>query len=268
MLKTTRTLLASAVLGATLFGAMQGASAAVTAAPGQIKIGMEITYPPFESYDGDKVVGSDPELAEALAKHLEVKADFVNTKFSGLILGLNAGHFDAVISGMYITPERTAQALAIPYAQTGAAIMVPADGTLRPEKPEDLCGLKVGLEQGTTWVSKFAELSKSYCEPNGKGAISVSEYPSAPEVTQALLSKNVQAQVEISGAARMIAERSKGRVVVSSKELIYKQTLGMYVKKGNQGLYDALKVALQKTKDSGEFAAILNKYALEDASAE
>lgn len=267
MLKTTRTLLAAGVLGATLLGTVQNA-AAVTATPGQLKVGMEITYPPFESYDGDKVVGSDPELAQALARHMDVEASFLNTKFSGLILGLNAGHFDAVISGMYITPERTAQAMAIPYAQTGAAIMVPAGSELKPEKPEDLCGLKVGLEQGTTWVTKFAELSKSYCEPNGKGAISVSEYPSAPEVTQALLSRHVQAQVEISGAAHMIAERSKGRVVVTSKELIYKQTLGMYVKKGNQALYDALKVAFQKTKDSGEFAAILKKYALEEAAAE
>lgn len=267
MLKTPRTLLAAAIVGAALLGTLQTASAALTATPGQFKVGMEITYPPFESYDGDKVVGSDPELAELLAKHMDLKASFVNTKFSGLILGLNAGHFDAVISGMYVTPERTAQALAIPYAQTGAAIMVPADSTERPAKPEDLCGKKIGLEKGTTWVPKFEELSKTYCVPNGKGAISVSEYPSAPEVTQALLSKNVQAQVEISGAAHMIAERSKGRVVVSSSELIYKQTLGMYVKKGNQELYDALKSAFQKTKDSGEFAALLKKYALEEAPA-
>ncbi|GBL55347.1 polar amino acid transport system substrate-binding protein [Pseudomonas citronellolis] len=267
-MKTTRTLLAAGALGAALLGTVHGACAAVTATPGQLKIGMEITYPPFESYDGDKVVGSDPELAAALARHMDLEPSYLNTKFSGLILGLNAGHFDAVISGMYITPERTAQAMAIPYAQTGAAIMVPAGSELKPEKPEDLCGLKVGLEQGTTWVAKFAELSKSYCEPNGKGAITVSEYPSAPEVTQALLSRHVQAQVEISGAAHMIAERSKGRVVVTSKELIYKQTLGMYVKKGNQALYDALKVAFQKTRDSGEFAAILQKYALEEAAAE
>lgn len=267
-MKTTRTLLAAGALGAALLGTVHGACAAVTATPGQLKIGMEITYPPFESYDGDKVVGSDPELAAALARHMDLEPSYLNTKFSGLILGLNAGHFDAVISGMYITPERTAQAMAIPYAQTGAAIMVPAGSELKPEKPEDLCGLKVGLEQGTTWVAKFAELSKNYCEPNGKGAITVSEYPSAPEVTQALLSRHVQAQVEISGAAHMIAERSKGRVVVTSKELIYKQTLGMYVKKGNQALYDALKVAFQKTKDSGEFAAILQKYALEEAAAE
>jgi polar amino acid transport system substrate-binding protein len=40
------------------------------------------------------------------------------------------------------------------------------------------------------------------------------------------------------------------------------------VKKGNQALYDALKVAFQKTRDSGEFAAIMQKYAMDESAAE
>lgn len=242
------------------------AAFASTATPGQLKVGMEITYPPFESYDADKnVVGSDPELSQALAKHLEAKAQFVDTKFPSLILGLNAGHYDAIISGMYITPERQTQAMTIPYAKTGAAIMVPSGSTLKPGTPEDLCGLKIGLEQGTTWVAQFQKLSTDYCVPKGKGAITVNEYPSAPEVTQALLSNNVQAQVEIAGAAKLIAEKTKGRVVVTSEHLIYAQTLGIFVKKGNDATYQALLKAFEETKKSGEYAAILSKYSLEAA---
>lgn len=132
--------------------------------------------------------------------------------------------------------------------------------------PEDLCGLKVGLEKGTTWVAQFNKLSAEYCVPNNKGAISVSEFPSAPEVTQALLSGNVQAQVEIDGAAGMIAERTKGRVVVSTEHSIYQQTLGIYVKKGNDELYQALLKAFEETRKSGEYAALLKKYNLEEPS--
>ena len=244
-----------------------GALAASTTTAGQLKVGMEITYPPFESYDADKnVVGSDPELAHALAKEMGLKASFVDTKFPNLILGLNAGHYDAIISGMYITPERQTQALTIPYAKTGAAIMTPKDSALKPQKPEDLCGLKVGLEQGTTWVAAFNKLSTDYCVPNNKGAITISEYPSAPEVTQALLSKNIQAQVEIAGAAHMIAQKTNGRVVVTSQELVYPQTLGIYVKKGNEETYQALLKAVEASKKNGEYAAILKKYDLEAAT--
>ncbi|WP_277592864.1 ABC transporter substrate-binding protein [Pseudomonas chlororaphis] len=240
------------------------AGLASTATPGQLKIGMEITYPPFESYDSEKnVVGSDPELAHALARHLNAKAEFVDTKFPSLILGLNAGRYDAIISGMYITPERQTQTMTIAYAKTGAAIMASKDSSLNPQTPEDLCGLKVGLEQGTTWVGQLQKLSSDYCVPNNKGAISVSEYPSAPEVTQALLSKNIQAQVEIAGAAKMIAERTKGRVVVTSQHLIYQQTLGIFVKKGNDATYKALQEAFAESRRNGEYAAILGKYNLE-----
>lgn len=265
MLKKTTvsaiTLLVGGLLAAT------ASVAATTATPGQLKVGMEITYPPFESYDANNnVVGSDPELAHALAKQMGVKAAFVDTKFPNLILGLNAGHFDAIISGMYITPERQVQAQTIPYANTGAAIMVPKDSAQSPKVPEDLCGLKVGLEKGTTWVAAFNKLSTEYCLPNNKGAITISEFPSAPEVTQALLSKNVQAQVEIAGAAHMIAERSKGRVVVTSEKLVYPQTLGIYVKKGNDETYQALLKALEESKKNGEYAAILKKYDLEAVS--
>lgn len=255
------TVLAAAVFGATL------AHAASTVTPGVFKVGMEITYPPFESYDEKKnVVGSDPELSHMLAKHMNLKADFVDTKFSSLILSLNAGHYDAIISGMYITPERQTQAQTIAYAKTGAAIMVLKDSKVKPKVPEDLCGLKVGLEKGTTWVAQFNKLSVDYCVPNNKGAISVSEFPSAPEVTQALLSGNVQAQVEIDGAAGMIAERTKGRVVVSTEHSIYQQTLGIYVKKGNEELYQALLKAFDETKKSGEYDALLKKYNLEAPS--
>ncbi|WP_268797920.1 ABC transporter substrate-binding protein [Pseudomonas huanghezhanensis] len=256
--------LAAAVLGGSLLSAT-AAQAASTVTPGQFKVGMEITYPPFESYDEKKnVVGSDPDLSRMLAKHMGLKAEFVDTKFSSLILSLNAGHYDAIISGMYITPERQTQAQTIAYAKTGAAIMVLKDSPLKPKVPEDLCGLKVGLEKGTTWVAQFNKLSTEYCIPNNKGAISVSEFPSAPEVTQALLSGNVQAQVEIDGAAGMIAERTKGRVMVSTEHSIYQQTLGIYVKKGNDELYQALLKAFDETKKSGEYAALLKKYNLEE----
>jgi polar amino acid transport system substrate-binding protein len=236
---------------------------AVTLAPGQFKVGMEITYPPFESYEGDKVVGSDPDFSRALAKQFGASASFVDTRFSGLILGLNARHYDAVISGMYVTPERVAQAQAIPYAQTSAAIMVAANSTVKPKTPEELCGLHVGLEQGTTWVAKLQALSKDYCKANGKGEITVSEYPSAPEVLQALLSNNVQAQMEIAGAAHALAAKSSGRVVVvQSPQLIYPQTLGIYVRKDDTALYDTLTKAFDALKKNGEYEAMLKKYNL------
>ena len=81
-------LLSLAVLAAGMFAATASMAAAES-----FKVGMEITYPPFESYDKDKnVVGSDPELATALAKIVHhLKARFVGQKDGeALVISMSA----------------------------------------------------------------------------------------------------------------------------------------------------------------------------------
>ena len=90
---------------------------------GVFKVGMEVTYPPFESYDSNNnIVGLDPDFAALIAQHLQAKPLLIDTKFTSLILGIGK-KYDAVISGMYVTPERQKQADAIPYALSGASII-------------------------------------------------------------------------------------------------------------------------------------------------
>ncbi|ATA19610.1 polar amino acid transport system substrate-binding protein [Gibbsiella quercinecans] len=254
------TALLSLLLGSLSAQPALAAEAVPTLTSGVLKVGIEVAYPPFESWQGDKVVGFDAELAALLSKHLGTRLALADTQFSGLILGLNAARHDAVISALYVTAERTAQADAIPYADTGAYILVRSDSAVKPKDEKALCGLTVGLQQGTAWVKQLQDLSSDYCLANGKAAIAVKEYPTAPETLQALLAGHIQAQVDMAGAARMFVERSRGRAAISSPAIIYPQTLGIYVKKGNQALLGGLKTALQTIRDNGEYAALLAKY--------
>lgn len=258
---TLRGLRSAALLALTLgASALAPSHASPTLAPGVFKVGIEVAYPPFESWQDGQVVGFDAELAALLGKQLGARLTLADTQFSGLILGLNAAKHDAVISALYVTAERTAQADAIPYADTGAYIMARRDAKTMPEDEKALCGLTVGLQQGSVWVKQLRQLSADYCQAGGKAPINVKEYPTAPETLQALLAGHIQAQVEMAGAARMFAERSRGRAAISSPRIIYPQTLGIYVKKGNQALLNDLKTALQTLRDNGEYAALLDKY--------
>ncbi|ADZ91924.1 ABC transporter substrate-binding protein [Marinomonas mediterranea] len=250
------------VFSALSAGVLAQTAVAGTLTEGKLIIGMEITYPPFESYDGDEVVGFDPELTALLAAKMGVEESFSDNKFTGLILGLGANKFDAVISGMYIKDERLKQADAVPYARTGASIMVPKNSKIMPKTDKELCGVKVGLQQGTSWVKAFKNLSDSYCVPNGLKPVVVQEFPSAPEATQAMLSGNVEAQVEIAGAAKMFIQRTKGRIQVSSTDLIYPNTLGIYVKKGNAELKSAFEKAMAEIKADGSYMKLIEKYEL------
>ncbi|PBP33605.1 transporter substrate-binding domain-containing protein [Pseudomonas syringae] len=264
MPNTTFSRFATCLLGLALFAG--SVPAAPPATPGTLKVGMEISYPPFESYEGDKVVGFDPEVANELAGQLGgMKVEFVDTRFPNLILGLNANRFDTIISGMYITDERTRQAEAIPYAQVGAAIMVRSDSTAKPQQPEDLCGLKVGLQQGTNWINQLKAVSADYCVRQNKGEIAISEFPTTAEASQALISGNIQAHLEISAAAKMIVDKARGRIVISSEKSLYPQTLGIYVKKGNGELIEKLRDVVERYKQSDAYRELLSKYNLEPA---
>lgn len=65
-------------------GCLAGAQAQ-TMAPGVLKVGLEATYPPFESYDGDKIVGFDPDLTALLTREMKLKPALTDTKFVSLI---------------------------------------------------------------------------------------------------------------------------------------------------------------------------------------
>lgn len=253
------------LLGAFVAVPSQAAETPPTLHEGVLTVGMEISYPPFESYDGDDVVGFDPDVAEALAERLGLEVDYFDTRFPNLILGLDSGRFDTIISGMYILPDRIKQADAIPYAQTGAAIMVAAGTDAQPATPEALCGMTVGLQQGTSWVGKLNTLSADYCVPNEKGAIEIREYPTNSEASQALMSGNIQAQLELLSAAHAIADKSRGRIEITSDNAIYPETLGIYVKKGNEALYQAIESALEDFKQTDEYQNLLEQYNLEAA---
>ncbi|MDH1341774.1 ABC transporter substrate-binding protein [Ectopseudomonas oleovorans] len=259
------TALALACTLAGLFTTVHAAETPKTLSSGELKVGMEISYPPFEYYEGDQVKGFDPEISAALAKRLGLSASFSDITFPNLILGLDAGRFDTIISGMYILPERLEKADAIPYAKTGAAIMVRSDAAKKPATPEELCGLTVGLQQGTSWIPALQKVSDGYCKEQGAGAITINQYPTTAETSQSLLSGHIQAHLEIDAASLLIIEKSRGRIAISSQGSIYPQVLGIYVKKGNAQLLDALKTALDEFKASGEYAELLKKYNLEEA---
>ncbi|HFK3630523.1 TPA: ABC transporter substrate-binding protein [Klebsiella pneumoniae] len=230
---------------------------------GVFKVGMEVTYPPFESYDSNNnIVGLDPEFTALIAQHLQAKPQLIDTKFTSLILGIGK-KYDAVISGMYVTPERQKQADAIPYALSGASIIALKGGAVQPKTEDELCGVKVGLQAGTTWVTSLKKHSDEWCLKNGKPAITIQEFPTAPEASQALLSKNIGAQLEIAPAAQIIVDKSRGRLAISSTRLVYPLPLGIYVAKGNTELAEAIKATLATLKANGQYAALIKKYNLE-----
>src|SRR3981189_3763411 len=75
---------------------------------GELRIGTDATYPPFETAEGGQYTGFDIDLGNAVAREVGVKARFINASFDGIFPALQNGIFDAVMSSVTITPERSA----------------------------------------------------------------------------------------------------------------------------------------------------------------
>lgn len=92
---------------------------------GKNRFGVSATYPPFESMDANnQIVGFDIDLAHALCKQMQAECTFTNHAFDSLIPALKFKKYDAVISGMDITPERSKQvAFTDPYYANSALVI-------------------------------------------------------------------------------------------------------------------------------------------------
>ena len=100
-------LIAGAVQVLALGAASAGQNLDAIKQAGVFKVGTEGTYAPFTYHDaGGKLVGFDVEIGEAIAKQLGVKAEFLEGKWDGLIAGLDANRYDAVINQVGITDAR------------------------------------------------------------------------------------------------------------------------------------------------------------------
>ena len=129
------------VLAALLATFAAGASAA-----DKINFGVSATYPPFESLDAsNQIVGFDIDLAKALCKQMQADCTFTNHAFDSLIPSLKFKKYDAVISGMDITPERSKQvAFTDPY-YANSAVVIAKKGAYKSF--DELKGKRIGMER-------------------------------------------------------------------------------------------------------------------------
>lgn len=228
--------------------------------PNKIIAGSDITFTPYEYMDKGKPSGFDIEMLEGIAKQMNRSLVSVDTRFPNLIPGLRGKRFDVTNSAMYITPERLKVIDMVPYLKTGQQILSLKGSSYQPKTPEDFCGHKIGTMAGTSFLQNIQAFSVSYCVKQGKQPIKISEYPTDPQTTQALLSRAVDAQITDVAVAQAAVQKLSGRVSVSSEKLLYPVLMGFGVRKDNPEVKAALVAGLDKFRQTPEYRELFNRY--------
>ncbi|MDR1630565.1 MAG: transporter substrate-binding domain-containing protein [Oscillospiraceae bacterium] len=135
-----------------------------------LRVGMECAYAPFNwtqtttaLSNGDTAIpikgtsdyayGYDVMLAKQLADNLGMDLEIVKVEWSSIILGLQAGDYDAIIAGMGYTEERDKTVdFTAPYYIRNNVLVIKKDGKFaNATKLSDFAGASATTQLGTTW---------------------------------------------------------------------------------------------------------------------
>ncbi|MCO4529114.1 amino acid ABC transporter (binding protein) [Streptococcus infantarius subsp. infantarius] len=121
---------------------------------GKIVIATESEFAPFEFktlIDGkDTLVGADIELAKAIAKELDVKADFSVMSFNNVLASVTSGKADIAIAGISVTDERKkAYEFSDAYYEAENVVILKKADLATYTSLESLAGKSVGAQKGS-----------------------------------------------------------------------------------------------------------------------
>ena len=109
-------------------------------------------FPPYEFYEGEKVVGIDAEIAAVIAEKLGMKLEIVDTAFDSIIPAIVAGKYDMGMAGMTVTEERLEEVNFSESYATGVQVVI-VNKNSEIKTVDDLFGDKnytIGVQTGTT----------------------------------------------------------------------------------------------------------------------
>lgn len=238
---------------------------------GVIKVGTNAEYAPMESVEGGKIIGVDPDIAEALGKQLGVKFTFTSGSFDGLITALNTGRHDMAMSSITDTEQRQ-QGLDdkgkklgkgvdfVDYFLAGTAVYTKKGNPKGLTSIEDLCGQAAAVQRGTTYEKALQDQSKA-CKDGGRKAITIQSFENDTEAQTRVKSGGAVAGVNDYPVAVDLARKADGG---KAFEVIGEQVdagpFGIAVNKDNTGLRDALKEAVDAIIKDGSYQKVLEKW--------
>ncbi|HUZ91792.1 MAG TPA: transporter substrate-binding domain-containing protein [Methylocella sp.] len=126
-----------------------------------VRIASEGARPPYNYLDHNKLAGFEIDLGRALCARMKVSCSFIAQDWDGLIPGLLAHHYDAIMAAMEITDEaRKKIAFTKPYIRMPSAFMTSKQHATLDMSPAGLVGKTIGVVSGGTHETYVEDVYK------------------------------------------------------------------------------------------------------------
>ncbi len=230
--------------------------------PGTLTVGSDTTYPPMESIDPatQQAVGFDIDLIKAIAARMGLQTKIVTTSFDTIFDSLVSKRFDVVISDASVTPERQKKVDFVPYFNVGESFLVQPGNPKHITQLSDLCGQKVGVQNGTT-EQKDLQAASDACKKAGKPAIEITALTNQTDVIQLLTTNRVVATFQDSPVTDYYLKLHPGQFTVGGS-LINAGLVGIVVRKGDPSMFNAIQTAFNQLKADGTYRKLVQQWNL------
>lgn len=219
---------------------------------GEIRIAMSGAYPPFNFVnESNEVVGFDPAIGTEIAKRMGVKVKIVTTAWDGIIGGLLASKYDAIVGSMSITDERKKVVDFVgPYYRMSRGVFVKTGADVK-----DIAGLKgkkIGVTLGEThekWARK-------------RGGWTIRTYKGLPELLLELEHNRIDAIIT-DDIPILLAIRKNGNAITqldTSGLAGVADQAGIAIRKGNPELQATMQKILDEIQADGTYLTISKKW--------
>lgn len=219
-----------------------------TVKEGVLTMATNATFPPYEYYEGNEIVGIDVEIAEAIAKKLGLELKVEDMEFNSIIIAVTQGKADLGLAGMTVMEERLdAVNFSDSYATGIQAIIVPEDSDI--QGVDDLNGKKIGVQLSTTGdIYAKEDFGEENVEAYNKGA----------DAVMALKQGKVDAVIIDNQPALAFVKDAEGLKVLDTQYKV--EDYAAAIAKDNEGLLAAVNSALAELEAEGTLQSIIEKY--------
>ncbi|MCW2974159.1 MAG: basic amino acid transporter substrate-binding protein [Thermoleophilia bacterium] len=221
----------------------------------------DIGYPPLE-FEGDDgaPAGADIEIGRALAKRMQLKAEFRQTGFDGILASLTKGDCDAVISAMTNNAERRKDAAFVDYLDVGQSLLVPTANEYDIAGLDDIEGRTIAVQQGTTNEQFLRDRIQA---GDWKQAPTIKTFADDADAAGALATGTADAYFGDSPTAAYYIGEDALTYAFAGKP-INAEPIGIAVDKSDHVLHKQLQAGIDAMYDDGAMSTILKRWKLDD----